>query len=383
MKKLISKILVVGMALLSISTSASAAVDHNGGRHNGGGRNGGGYQSGYNGGGHNGGGYQNGHNGGGHGLCGYSGCNIAGDHQHGGVTYSGHYEGDGHGSHFGCDVGGCILTGNHSHHSGSIGGHYSRCNFPDCNITGNHQHDGVDYSGHYSGDGHDHHFNYHNYPACIEAGCTLVGMHEHNGINYCRNNFAAKFTDVPARVGSTSPAWYYEAVDALTGLEVVTGTGDYSFSPDANVRRSEFTKFLFSLAEVMGKEPQQISDVPFTDMPGDGYWATGYIGWAYENDIVKGHGNGKFSPNEFITRQDISVMMENFITGYLGIEPEGTNNLTFTDQNQISPYASQAVAFMTRCGLMQGHGGGVFAPQEYTPRCQAAQLLYNCLNKIS
>lgn len=379
MKKLISKILIVGMAVLSISTTAYGA---HGGGHNGGGHNGG-YNNGYNSGNHNGGGPSGGgHQGGGHGLCGYSGCNVAGDHQHGGSTYSGHYDGDGH-NHQNCGISGCALTGNHSHHGGGgAGQHYSRCNFPDCSITGNHQHDGQNYSGHYSGDGHGHHSGYQNYPPCTDESCALVGVHEHNGISYCRNNFAAKFTDIPEKVGGSSSAWYYDAVDALAGLEVIAGTGDYSFSPDANVRRSEFTKFLFGLAEVLGKNPQQVNDVPFSDMPQGDYWATGYIGWAYENDIVSGHGNGKFGPNDFITRQDIAVMMENFISGYLDLDLNGDISLDFVDQNQISPYASQSVALMTRCGLMQGHGGGVFAPQQHTPRSQAAQLLYNCLNKV-
>ena len=209
-----------------------------------------------------------------------------------------------------------------------------------------------------------------------------MGVHPHNGIDYDRQSFAAKFTDVPAKIGASSPAWYYDAVDALTGMGVIAGTGDQSFSPASNVRRSEFTKFLFSAAKELGKDPQQVMDIPFTDMPAGDYWATGYIGWAYENNIIMGDGKGHFYPNDFITRQDISVMMEQFIRGYLQLDLNGDTNLSFTDQNQVSPYALEAVQLMTRCGLMQGYGSGVFAPREHTPRSQAAQILYNCLHKV-
>ena len=404
MKKIISQILAAAMLVISIPTSAFAAADHNGGGHHGmgnGGHHGGNsyalcnypgcdirgnhqhdgttFSGHHNNDGHN---HSQGGNGGSYALCNYPGCNISGNHQHDGVNFSGHHNNDGHNHLQGCNVSGCTLSGNHSHHCGSTGSHYARCEYPDCNITGNHQHDGQNFSGHYSGDGHAHHTNGENYPHCLDDGCALIGIHDHNGITYNRENHAAKFLDIPARVGETSSAWYYDAVDALTGLGVIAGTDDYSFSPDNNVRRSEFTKFLFGIAQVLGKDPQQVMNVPFNDLPQGDYWATGYIGWAYENNIVKGVGNGQFKPNDYITRQDISVMMENFLSGYLGMDLNGDIQLNFTDSNKISPYASDSVDLMIRCGLMQGKGNGIFAPLEHTPRCQAAQILYNTLQKI-
>ena len=354
MKKLVAAILTAALFMVIVPMNALAG-SHSGGNNN--------------------------HN---YAQCTVSNCNATANHQHNGTTYSGHYNGDGHNYHQNCGVAGCTQTGDHSHNGNSSSQHHARCTIENCSITGNHEHNGQTYSGHYTGDGHQHHSggDASQYPGCNVKDCKYVGEHEHNGTRYNREDYAAKFSDIPMKSGDENPVWYYEAVNTLTGLGIISGTDDYSFAPQADIKRGEFTKLLFNMAETMGVEPQQVPNVPFTDLSNGSHWATGYIGWAYENGIVNGYDDNTFRPNDYITRQDIAVMIKNFMDGYLNVDLEETGFINFDDNDHISAYARDAVDYVAQHGLMQGDGSGVFGPKAYTPRSQTAQLLFNCMNRV-
>jgi hypothetical protein len=44
-----------------------------------------------------------------------------------------------------------------------------------------------------------------------------------------------------------------------------------------------------------------------------GDWYADYVNWAVSLGIVNGYGNGKFGPNDQITREQMAVMVNNFI----------------------------------------------------------------------
>lgn len=191
-------------------------------------------------------------------------------------------------------------------------------------------------------------------------------------------DFAAKFTDVPKTTNS-KPTWYYNAVDMLTGLNIVEGMTASTYGPERSVKRSEFTKLLFELAKAMGVEVETETEIPFADMPSASYWATGYIGWAYANGIVNGYNATSFGPEDSISRQDMATMLLRFFEEYMGYELPGDTTKDFTDKGQINKYAQNAVDYVVRTGLMQGFENSTFGPKENTQRSQVAQVFCNYL----
>ncbi len=181
---------------------------------------------------------------------------------------------------------------------------------------------------------------------------------------------AAGFRDVK------TDAWYAEAVDYVTARGYMAGTGEDTFAPNAAVTRAMFVTVL---AKMAGAEID--NDVhPFEDVPA-GTWYSGAVAWAAEQGIVSGTGAGKFSPNKNITRQDMSLILANFVmaTGYK-LPQEGLKS--FTDADKISAYAREAVDYGTSAGLMSGYSDGTFRPAATATRAQLAVIVMALDKKV-
>ena len=58
------------------------------------------------------------------------------------------------------------------------------------------------------------------------------------------------------------------------------------------------------------------------------------------------------------------------------------NNVTFTDESEISDYAKEAVSYLASAGIINGMGDGTFAPAGTVTRAQAAKVVYGLLNLV-
>ena len=96
--------------------------------------------------------------------------------------------------------------------------------------------------------------------------------------------------------------------------------------------------------------------------------------------IVSGDGQGSFLPEKGITRQEAAVMLCNTLTAMgAPIAPKGA---VFTDQDAIAPWARDAVSSIVGWGVMNGAGGGAFAPQGSYSRQQAYVTMYRLLSSV-
>ena len=105
---------------------------------------------------------------------------------------------------------------------------------------------------------------------------------------------AMPFTDVPA--GS----YYYDAVLWAIENGITKGTGDTTFSPNANCSRGQIVTFLWRSQ----KSPDAAAANPFTDVAADAYY-TGAVLWAVEKSITGGTSATMFSPGANCTRAQI------------------------------------------------------------------------------
>ncbi len=181
---------------------------------------------------------------------------------------------------------------------------------------------------------------------------------------------AAGFRDVQ------NDAWYAEAVDYVTARGYMAGTGEDSFAPNAAVTRAMFVTVL---AKMAGAETDN-NVHPFEDVPA-GTWYSGAVAWAAEQGIVCGTGAGKFSPEKNITRQDMSLILANFVMA-IGYKLPQEEQKTFADADKISAYAREAVAFGTGAGLMSGYSDGTFRPTATATRAQLAVIVMALDKKI-
>ena len=168
-----------------------------------------------------------------------------------------------------------------------------------------------------------------------------------------------------------SVPWAKEAIETFASMGVVNGMGDGTFRPNNNITRAEFTKILMMAFELIDENAvSSFSDVK------EGAWYYKAIASAEKLGIVKGKGDGTFGVNDEILRQDIAVMLYR-TAQYLGIDLDGdVNDITFTDESDISDYAKEAVAAMQKAGIIKGVGDGSFAPKKLATRAEATVMIY-------
>lgn len=180
---------------------------------------------------------------------------------------------------------------------------------------------------------------------------------------------ADDFTDV------SRSDWYYQFVDYVTSKGYFNGTSETTFAPAENMTRAMFVTVLFRFDGAKGDRSQSA----FTDVaPGE--WYTDAINWAAANRIVDGVGDGKFAPNDPITRAQMCTMIERYLTLYKKAWkvtlPETGSVSVMVDENAIPAYALAAVKQCQRHGLVNGFEDGTFRPNELSTRAQVAAVIY-------
>lgn len=180
---------------------------------------------------------------------------------------------------------------------------------------------------------------------------------------------ADDFTDV------SRSDWYYQFVDYVTSKGYFNGVADKTFAPAENMTRAMFVTVLFRFHGAKGDSSQSA----FTDVaPGE--WYTAAINWAAANKIVDGVGNGKFAPNDPITRAQMCTMIERYLDLYRKAWkvtlPETGSVSVMVDESAIPAYALAAVKQCQRHGLVNGFEDGTFRPNDLSTRAQVAAVIY-------
>lgn len=171
--------------------------------------------------------------------------------------------------------------------------------------------------------------------------------------------------------------WFYEAVKFTQQRGLFTGTGADTFSPGVSMTRGMFVTVL---AKLDGADLSGYTGSGFTDVDMGKYYGAA-AAWASENGIAAGHGNGLFAPEDSITREQMAVMLDNYIRirniKLAAARPEAVQ---YADDSQISSWARDAVYMMQAYGLMVGGSGNLFEPGNITTRAAAAQVFMNFVN---
>ena len=97
-------------------------------------------------------------------------------------------------------------------------------------------------------------------------------------------------------------------------------------------------------------------------------WFAPYIHAAADKGIVLGS-DGKFRPNDNITRQDAAVMI------FRAYSKTKKTSDSFKDDNEISEYAKEAVYDLSSQGVIKGYDDNTFRPLANLSRAEAASLL--------
>ena len=184
---------------------------------------------------------------------------------------------------------------------------------------------------------------------------------------------AIPFTDV------YDDNYYYSAVKYCYKNGIIAGTSDATFSPNSNFSRVMLVTILWRMEGC----PKVYESSKFTDVPESAYYYNA-VQWAASKKIVSGYGEGKFKPNNNITREQLAVMLRN----YAIYKKKNTNSSysldNFADSKNLSDFAKSAMQWAVEKKIMSGSKQGnktMLNPKNTATRAQAAVMIHNfCLN---
>lgn len=151
-------------------------------------------------------------------------------------------------------------------------------------------------------------------------------------------------------------------------IAYMQGMADGRFYPASSVTRGQVAQIFYRLL----KEQKVSSKSTFMDVP-DTLWCAEAVNALASLGIVEGVGNGKFAPNQSITRAE-------FVTICARFTQVSASGETFTDV-PASHWAFDAISTAASFGWVNGVGNGQFAPNQHITRAQAAVLLNRLLGR--
>lgn len=174
------------------------------------------------------------------------------------------------------------------------------------------------------------------------------------------------FIDVPAG------AWYEDGVRYVYQNGLMAGTSATTFGPDVTTTRGMIATILWRLEG----SPQVDYAMAFDDVAANSWYAEA-IRWAASEGIVSGYGDGKFGPDDIITREQMAAMLYRYAQykGYDVSVGEDTNILSYTDFEDLSEYAIPAMQWAVGAGIISGTSESTLGPRGNASRAQVAVIL--------
>ena len=183
-----------------------------------------------------------------------------------------------------------------------------------------------------------------------------------------------------------SSDWFYDSVMfAYThGLMIGTNTAPMMFSPNMTTTRGMIVTILYRMAGSPDVGDAALGVplyVTFTDVAADMYY-TDAVRWAAANGIVKGYGGGLYGPEDNVTREQLTVILNNYLK-YAALNlPTVTEYTGFNDDADIADYAAEAIKKFFEAGIIVGKGNGIFDPKGDATRAEVATMLMRLIEAV-
>ena len=204
--------------------------------------------------------------------------------------------------------------------------------------------------------------------------CTRCGETKTESIPVVSVDVTQMFTDVTKN-------WAYPGIQYCVTHGIMGGMGDGTFAPTGTTTRAQIVQILYNLEGT----PAVSGTTPFTDLTAN--WYKPAILWAYQNNVVAGKSPTTFDPEGPVTREQIAVILTQYMFHVLKMERTWTpaDLSTFPDGAQVSGWAKEAMQDAVALGLINGtkaSDGVVYLdPQGSAARQQVATILMNfCQN---
>jgi Leucine-rich repeat (LRR) protein len=187
--------------------------------------------------------------------------------------------------------------------------------------------------------------------------------------------------DVTQMFTDVTKNWAYPGIQYCVTHGIMGGMGDGTFAPTGTTTRAQIVQILYNLEGT----PAVSGTTPFTDLTAN--WYKPAILWACQNNVVAGTSPTTFDPERPVTREQIAVILTQYMFHVLKMNRTWTpaDLSTFPDGANVSSWAKEAMQDAVALGLINGtkaSDGLVYLdPQGSATRQQVATILMNfCQN---
>ena len=171
-----------------------------------------------------------------------------------------------------------------------------------------------------------------------------------------------------------SVPWAAEAIKNLASKQIICGVEVGVFAPDNTITREEFLKIFVGAFDLY----QEFAKCNFDDVDKNA-WYYPYIATACESGMVSGIGNNLFGTGRNITRQEVCLILYRNMKDKLPLKYSEDMKVKFSDTENLSAEAAEAVTVLSYNGIINGIGNGNFAPYDNMTRAQAAVIINNAI----
>ncbi len=165
--------------------------------------------------------------------------------------------------------------------------------------------------------------------------------------------------------------WALNSIQFVYDRGIMTGTSAEQFSPDARMSRG---MLITALGRLAGINALNFTSGSFNDVDMSSYYGP-YAEWSLRSNITRGTGNNNFSPDSPVTREELAVILVNFVSAMRYYLPSGEEAQSFADNSTISPWAMEAIEIMRNANIMQGDQDNNFNPKAPATRAEIAAVL--------
>ena len=187
--------------------------------------------------------------------------------------------------------------------------------------------------------------------------------------------------DVTQMFTDVTKNWAYPGIQYCVTHGIMGGMGNGTFAPTGTTTRAQIVQILYNLEGT----PAVSGTTPFTDLTAN--WYKPAILWAYQNNVVAGKSPTTFDPEGPVTREQIAVILTQYMFNVLKMNRTWTpaDLSTFPDGANVSGWAKEAMQDAVALGLINGtkapDGKVYLDPQGSAARQQVATILMNfCQN---
>ena len=205
----------------------------------------------------------------------------------------------------------------------------------------------------------------------LPAGTKVISSHDQSLKATWKDTTEVDVTEMFTDVTKN---WAYPGIQYCVTHQLMSGVGGNLFAPKMTTTRAQIVQILYNLEG----EPKVSGTTPFTDLTQN--WYKDAVLWAYQTGVVSGTSATTFAPDLPVTREQIAVILMEYMTRVLKLERTWTpaDLSVFPDAGSVSGWAKDALADAVALGLISGasNGGQTYLePQGSATREQVATIL--------